>query len=53
MSPEAAAAVVVRVSIVIKYPTSPFTILDPQDQEIDEFYVVEESRTADFEVSKL
>ena len=34
-------------------PTRPFTILEPQDQDIGEFYVVQERRTTDFEASKL
>ena len=35
------------------YPTNPFTILKPQDQEIDEFYAVSERRAMDFEAPKL
>ena len=35
------------------YPTGTFTILEPQDQEISEFYVVQECRTAAFEAPKL
>ena len=38
-------------SIII--PTSPFTILVPHDQEIGEFYVVQERRATDFEAPKL
>ena len=32
---------------------NPFTILEPPDQEIGEFYVVLERRAADFEAPKL
>ena len=35
------------------YPTSPFTILEPQDQDIVEFYVVQERRATDFKAPKL
>ena len=38
---------------MITNPTSLFTILEPHDQEIDEFYVVQEGRTTDFKASKL
>ena len=31
--------------------TGPFTITDPQDQEIGKFYVVRERRMTDFEAS--
>ena len=34
-------------------PTKPFTILDAQDQEIGETYVVQERRATDFEALKL
>ena len=34
-------------------PTNPFIILEPRDQEIGEFYVVEERRATDFEAPKL
>ena len=34
-------------------PPGPFTILEPQDQEIGEFAVVQERRAADFEDLKL
>ena len=34
-------------------PTSLFTILGPQDQEIGEFYVAQARRTTDFETPKL
>ena len=34
-------------------PTGPFTILKPEDQEIDEFCVVRESRATDLEAPKL
>ena len=33
------------------YPTNPFTILELSDQEIGEFYVVQERRATDFEAS--
>ena len=35
------------------YPANPFTILVPHDQEIGEFYGVQERRATDFEASKL
>ena len=35
------------------YPTDPFTILEPQNQEISEFHVVQEERATDFEDQKL
>ena len=35
------------------HPTSPFTILEPQNPWIDEFYVVQERRTTDFKALKL
>ena len=34
-------------------PTSPFTILEPQDQGIGEFYVAQKRRATDFEAPKL
>ena len=34
-------------------PTNPFTILEPQDQEIGEFYVVQERHMTDFKAPKL
>ena len=34
-------------------PTNPFTILEPHDQEIDEFYLVQERRVTNFEAPKL
>ena len=34
-------------------PTEHFTILEPRDQEIDEFYAVQERRATDFEAQKL
>ena len=40
-------------SFLLYFPTSPFTILEPQDQEIGEFYVIQERRATDFEASKL
>ena len=33
------------------FPTGPFTIIDPLDQEISEFNDVQERRAADFEAS--
>ena len=33
--------------------TGPFTVLEPQDRGVGNFYVVQESRTTDFEASKL
>ena len=38
---------------VSTHPTNPFTILEPQDQEISEFYVVQERHTTDFKAPKL
>ena len=35
------------------YPTGPFTIEEPQYQEIDEFHVVQARQVTDFEVLKL
>ena len=35
------------------YPTDPFTISEPYNQEISEFYVVRGRRTTDFEAPKL
>ena len=34
-------------------PTNTFTVLEPQDQEIGECYVVQERRVTDFEAPKL
>ena len=34
-------------------PTNPFTILQPQDQEIGELYVAQKHRATDFEAPKL
>ena len=34
-------------------PTDPFTISEPRDQEIVDFYVVQDRRTTDFEAQKL
>ena len=34
-------------------PTGPFTILEPKDQEIGEFYEVQERRATDIEAPKL
>ena len=34
-------------------PTYPFTILEPQDQEIGQIYVAHDRRTTDFEAPKL
>ena len=34
-------------------PTSPFKILEPQNTEIEEFYVVQERRGTDFKTLKL
>ena len=31
------------------YPTNPFTILEPQEQEIGDFYIVQEHRASDFQ----
>ena len=38
---------------VDSYPTGPFTISEPRNQEIGEFYVVQGRRTTYFEASKL
>ena len=35
------------------YPTNRFTILEPNDQEIGEFYVAKKRRATDFEIPKL
>ena len=35
------------------HSTGPFTILEPRDQGIGEFYVVQERRETDFEAPKL
>ena len=37
----------------ICYPPGPFTILQPQDQESDEFCVLQERLATDFEALKL
>ena len=37
----------------LDFPTDPFTILELHDQDIGEFYVVQEGRMTDFEASKL
>ena len=36
-----------------KFPTDIFTIPEPQDQEIGEFFVVQERRATDYEAPKL
>ena len=36
-----------------KDPTGPVTILQPQDKEIGEFYVIQERRAMDFEAPKV
>ena len=36
-----------------RYPTDPFTILEPQDQKIGEFYKVQERRSMGFKTPKL
>ena len=38
---------------VLYNPTSPFTILEPQDQEIGKFCVGQERRATDFKAPKL
>ena len=35
------------------YPTNPFTILEPRDQEIGQFYVVQKRHAVDFKAPKL
>ena len=43
-------------NVRLEFPNSPtnlFTTLEPRDQEIGEFYEVEERRATDFEVPKL
>ena len=37
----------------LDFPTKPFTILEPRDQEIGEFYVVQKRRATGFEAPKL
>ena len=37
----------------LKFPTDPFTILEPCDQEISSFYVDQKRRATDFEAPKL
>ena len=39
--------------IKLEYPTGPFTILEPRDQEIAEFDEVQERRATDFKAPKL
>ena len=34
-------------------PTGPFTVLEPQDQAIDEIYALQERCTTDFELAKI
>ena len=38
--------------ITDSYPTSPFTIFEPQNPWIDEFYVVQERRATDLKAPK-
>ena len=38
---------------MIQNPTGRFTILEPQDREIGDIYVVQKRRTTDFEAPKL
>ena len=38
---------------IVHYPTGPLTFLEPQYQEMLEFYVVQESRATDYEAAKL
>ena len=38
---------------IVSCPTGPFTILSPQNQEIAEFYQVQERRAADIEAPKV
>ena len=33
-----------------RFPTGPFTMLEPQDQEIGEFYVAQKRRATDFKL---
>ena len=40
-------------TIYLWYPTNPFTILEPLDQEIGEFYVVQERHATDLDAPKL
>ena len=35
------------------FPANPFTILEPEDQGIGEFYVVQERRATDFKAPEL
>ena len=37
----------------LRNPTGPFTILEPQDQEIAEFYVVQKRRATYFDATNL
>ena len=39
--------------MMYNFPTRPFEILEPLDQEIAEFYVANECRAADYQASKL
>ena len=39
--------------MLFRNPTNPFTILEPQDQEIAESYVIQQCRATDFEAPKL
>ena len=38
---------------MLSLPTGPFTIFEPYDQEIGDFYVAQKRRRTDFEASKL
>ena len=40
-------------SATASFPTNPFTMLELQDKEIVEFYVVQERRATDFEAPEL
>ena len=40
-------------ALLFKYPTSPFTILEPQNPWIGEFYAVQERRATDKKGSKI
>ena len=41
-----------RIWLESTHPTGPFTSLELQDQEIDEFHIAQERRKADFEAPK-
>ena len=41
------------VGLLVKYQTGPFPSLQPQDQEIGEFYVDQKRRGTDFEALEL